>query len=260
MRAGRTGHQILYARAAPDDTVRRAPSKARVAGRPYPDNGRSSCTADGRPRYALSRAPSGSIAGLAIAPEGDDLPSRASSHDAHLPHRRAAAAEAALIPPGQRTLRLIPDPGPPDSGSRCGAPRESRSASSPGLRTRRPLRYGADTSPASAPTSRRLCKGRLNSSSHNTVALRAATARTCVNSLDHGRGLVPGVRSPARVPPVAASGVRPPSSFATAASPGGRGPARPAACGSPAQSRAAARRSANRPSIRSRTPCNASRL
>src|SRR5687767_4013704 len=55
MRAGRAGHQILYARAAPDETVQRAPSKARVAWRPYPDNGHRLARGRAVPRLRLEQ-------------------------------------------------------------------------------------------------------------------------------------------------------------------------------------------------------------
>ncbi len=48
MRVGQAEHQILYAHVAQDETVQRAPSEARVARRPYPDNGR---------RFARPRIP-----------------------------------------------------------------------------------------------------------------------------------------------------------------------------------------------------------
>ena len=58
MRVGGTGHQILYARQAQGETVERAPSKARVAWRPYRTNGQrlARTVVDG---YAFSAAPSG---------------------------------------------------------------------------------------------------------------------------------------------------------------------------------------------------------
>ena len=58
MRAGGTGHQILYARQAHGETVERAPSKARVASRPDRIDGQrlARFVVDG---YAFSAAPSG---------------------------------------------------------------------------------------------------------------------------------------------------------------------------------------------------------
>jgi hypothetical protein len=59
MRVGRAEHQILYAYQQDENRFTRAPSKARVARRPYPDDGQRvarGCIASG---YAFRSAPAG---------------------------------------------------------------------------------------------------------------------------------------------------------------------------------------------------------
>ena len=95
-------------RVSAGETVRRAPSEARVAARPHGPTGAVS-RGDRRRAYA-SGAPLWTSPSRYSAKRDQDAPGE--RHNANAPCHGAPAAKPPLIPLRQRTRRLIPDPRP----------------------------------------------------------------------------------------------------------------------------------------------------